>query len=150
MSWNLYVFLRILLGLLFTVVGAEKLISPYQNFLYVVQSYELFPLSLTFLEEMTARILPWIEFLLGVFLLLGLWLKSVLRGFFILIGSFMVSVIQALIRKLPIDHCGCFGEMFSVSLPVILILDSFLLLCVLILMAKHKETSLLSLDQFYI
>ena len=79
------VVLRILVGSIFVVSGFEKAIGPYQNFLYVVQSYEFLP---TTLEEIVARALPWIEIFLGVFLISGLWLKWMLRSALILFAMF--------------------------------------------------------------
>ena len=62
--------LRIIMGLFFLIVSTDTLLQPYQNFLYIVQNYQLFP---PFLEEIVARVVPWIEFFLGLFLILGLW-----------------------------------------------------------------------------
>ena len=38
---NIYVLLRFLLGALFIVFGAEKLLIPYQNFQYVIENYQM-------------------------------------------------------------------------------------------------------------
>ena len=74
----IYLVLRVLFGVFFMLVGGSKLFVPYQNFLYVIQSYQIFP---PLIEELSARIVPWIEFFLGLFLVLGLWLKYVLMAF---------------------------------------------------------------------
>ena len=143
---NIFVILRILIGLLFLVSGGEKLLSHYQNFLYVVQSYELLPSQA---EEWVARIMPWCELFAGLFLVLGLWLRAALQGAMILFCIFIFVVGQALIRKLAVTECGCFGELISFPLPVILMMDSTLLAISGILLLRLEKTSSLSLDNYF-
>lgn len=125
------------------VSGFEKLIGPYQNFLYVVQGYELFP---SFFENIVAHVMPWAEFLLGVFLLFGLWLRWGLRVALILSAMFVVIVAQALIRNLAIIECGCFGDFISVPLHVIFMFDITMLFVISFLVWKEDRTSVFSLD----
>jgi uncharacterized membrane protein YphA (DoxX/SURF4 family) len=68
--------MRVIVGALFIFSGGEKLMSAYGNFLYVVQGYEMFP---SYLEKLIAHVVPWVEFFLGVFLVLGLWLRVTLK-----------------------------------------------------------------------
>jgi hypothetical protein len=135
-----------LVGALFVVSGGEKLLSPYQNFLYIIEQYQIVH---GLVAEMAARILPWIEFFLGIFLLLGLWLNIALRGMLGLIAFFIVMLAQAMIRHLPLDECGCFGSLISFPLPVTLSLDIFLLVLTFVLLRRMKDTRLLSLDHWY-
>ncbi len=146
MAIKIFVVIRALIGCLFVVSGFEKLIGPYQNFLYVVQSYEFLPVVL---EEIVARILPWGELFLGVFLVFGLWLKWTLRSTLILFLMFVLIVGQALLRKLPIDECGCFGGLISLPLVTVLIFDGTLLLLTGLLLKYKKRTDLLSLDRYF-
>lgn len=143
---NIFVILRILIGGLFVVSGYEKLIGPYQNFLYVIQSYAFLNV---FWEEVAARVVPWIELFLGVFLIFGLWLGWVMRGLLILVTAFILVVSQALVRGLPIDECGCFGALIAFPLPVVLLLDSALLFLSGFLLYKLDRTSSLSLDGYF-
>ena len=85
--------IRILIGIFFAVSGAEKLIHPYENFLYVVRSYQLVGNPL---DVLTAYFIPWVEFILGVFMALGLWLKVTLRGVWFLLIVFIFVVIWLL------------------------------------------------------
>lgn len=146
MGFNIFVIIRILIGCIFVVSGFEKLISPHQNFLYVVQEYALFG---SFLENIIAYVAPWIEFLLGIFLLLGLWLKWTLRGVLIMTAMFIVIVAQAIVRDLPIVECGCFGDFISFPLYGILIFDSVMLIMIDFLIAKEKRTIVFSLDRYF-
>ena len=137
--------LRIGIGSLFVVSGFEKLIGPYQNFLYVIESYSFLPFPLA---EIVARLLPWVEFLLGIFLVLGLWLKGALRAMMALLLMFMAVVIQALIRNLPIDECGCFGGLISVPLPVVLTFDTTIFVLTWFLSFRMEEAQRCSLDRY--
>ena len=144
---QIVVILRILLGAFFVAMGGSKLLAPYQNFLYVVQSYQVFSPSL---EEIAARIVPWTEFFLGVFLVLGLWLRHALIALLGLISGFLMILGQAIIRGLPIGSCGCFGEWLSVPLPTMLLIDSSLWLLTLLMLVRLPETSHLSLDHYFL
>jgi uncharacterized membrane protein YphA (DoxX/SURF4 family) len=138
--------LRILIGLIFIVSGAEKLIWPYQNFLYVVQGYQLLPPGL---DEFFARVFPWIEFLLGLFMALGFWLPVTLPGVMIMLTTFILAVSQAIIRKLPMEECGCFGELISFPLPVVILMDSVLLALTFLVLFNLKKAETLSLDRYF-
>lgn len=133
------------IGSIFVVSGFEKLIGPYQNFLYVILNYSFLPLSLA---EIVARLLPWVEFFLGIFLVLGLWLKWTLRAVMALLLMFMVVVIQALIRHLPIDECGCFGALISFPLPAVMAFDTTILVLTWFLSFRRKEAERCSLDRY--
>ncbi len=142
----LFIFWRVLIGFFFTAIGISKLFEPYQNLLYLVQSYQCFP---PFLEQVIARTVPWIEFLLGLFLLLGFWTGQVLQGFLILIGGFILVLGQALVRGLPLDECGCFGGLISVSISRMIIFDIGLWGILSILLNNLKQTKCLGLDQHF-
>lgn len=134
------------IGCLFVVSGSEKLIGPYQNFLYVIQNYSFLSLPVA---EIVARLLPWVEFLLGIFLVLGFWLKWTLRALMTLLFMFMVVVTQALIRNLPIDECGCFGGLISVPLPVVLAFDTTVFVFILFLSSRMQEAERCSMDRCF-
>lgn|SRR3989338_11089349 len=138
--------LRILLGIFFVLVGGSKLLAPYQNFLYVVQSYEVFP---PLLQEFAARFVPWIEFFLGIFLILGLWSKPVLIALLCLVTGFILTLGQAILRGLPIDSCGCFGSWLPVPIRTMLAIDDCLWLLINLMLIRLKSTSLLSFDNHF-
>jgi len=144
---------RIVVGGLFLVSGFSKLIEPHQNFLYAVQHYQLFaflPLNVSSaLEETISRIFPWLEFLLGLFLLLGLWTKWMLKGAVSFFAFFVLVVSQALMRQLPVTACGCFGELVSLPLPVILLTDTLLFLLTWRMIWKGAEDLPWSLDRYF-
>jgi len=101
------------------------------------------------MEDAVARVLPWIELFLGVFLITGLWLKWTLRSTLILFLMFILIVGQALLRGLPIDECGCFGGLISLPLVAVLIFDSTLFLMTGLLIKQERHASYFSLDQHF-
>ena len=122
---NVFILLRMIVGGVLVVSGFEKLIGPYQNFLYVINAYEFLPAPLAYI---VARAFPWVEFFVGVFTVLGLWTKESVTGCLALFLGFITVVSQALIRHLPINECGCFGELASLPPQAVLIMDSCLLI----------------------
>ena len=142
----IFVIFRILIGLVFLVSGFQKATQPIQNFMYVIESYDFLPYSLV---KITAHIVPWVELFVGIFMTVGLWLPAALSAATIFFISFQCLLAQAMWRNLPIDKCGCFGEAFSVPMPVMFLIDTaFMFLC-LLLMWKFHLTMRCSLDHYF-
>lgn len=156
--------LRFLIGALFVWTGFQKLMSHYENFLYVVQSYEIFgknsreflyiaafdeSLGET-LEVMVAWTLPWIEFVAGMFLAMGLWIRPAASVLGVLTFIFAAATGQALLRGLPIDQCGCFGEGLTLPLRVTFLIDIGLLALIVILWKFSRMSDLLSFDRYFV
>ncbi len=138
--------IRILTGLLLCVSGAEKLIWPYQNFLYVVQGYQFIPSGL---DVIVARVFPWIEFLAGLLLVLGLWVPHLLRVALVMFSCFILLIAQALLRKLPIEECGCFGQLISMKPQHTLVMDSLFFLGIAWALRHAKDAGRFSLDRYF-
>ena len=137
--------LRIAIGALLVFSGFQKLIHPQQNFLFIIQAYEL---GTPWIEETASYLIPWLEFLVGLFLLLGLYTKVAIQGSILLFASFLIVIGQAIVRKLPIDECGCFGELLSVP-PTTIFLFDFSILIFLFLLHQKKDAQAFSLDAFF-
>lgn len=143
---NPVVLIRIFIGLIFAISGTEKLLSHYQNFLYVIQGYDFVPAPW---NEWIAIFFPWSELMLGVFTILGLWTIWALRGLLVTTAIFLLVVGQALWRNLPIEKCGCFGELVSIPLPMILLMDSILWIYIAYLIIRIERTKRCSLDAYF-
>ncbi len=115
-----FLLLRLALAAIFVVSGFQKLTSPYQNFLAVIEKFEIIKgAPATWL----ALSLPWLEFLIGVFFALGLWTRLSLYILWAMNTTFVVILSLSLIRKLDIQSCGCFGEAVTLTVPQILAID---------------------------
>lgn len=134
---------RVLIGTLFFYSGFSKLIQPAEYFEVAVGFYQAVPEAWI---PAVSRTMPWIELIAGTFLLLGYALVQSARMLALLTGAFQVILGQALLRRLPIDECGCFGGGFvHLTLYQSFALDTALFL-VLIQIAAHR-TSPFSLDR---
>ncbi len=146
MKGNVLLLLRFTVALIFIVSGFEKLMSAPENFIYVLQAYDVFP---DFLVRISSVAFPWIELSLGIFLMLGLWLRWVLIGVACLSTALIMVVGQAILRHLPIDNCGCFGNLVHLPLRGVIFLDMAILASVLSCLFHMAAVSRFSLDNHF-
>ena len=95
---------RLFLGGVLVYAGAVKVGHPLTAE-RAVQAYEIFPMGLA---GVIGQALPFVEIVLGVLLLLGLFTRPVAVVSTLLMLAFIVGISQAWARGLTID-CGCFG-----------------------------------------
>jgi uncharacterized membrane protein YphA (DoxX/SURF4 family) len=95
--------IRLLLGGLFLAAGLSKVGQPLQT-LATVYSYDI--VLPDWVANTVAHTLPWMEILLGLGLLAGLWLPVTVGWTAAVLLVFTVLTAQAWWRGLPID-CGC-------------------------------------------
>ena len=105
---------RVLLGVVFLYAAYAKLhfngswhLGDY-SFLFAmgIDSYKMLPLTVV---EWMAKILPWLEAVLGVLLIAGVgvrWAALCVTG---LLVMFMIALTHAALGGLEIN-CGCFGN----------------------------------------
>ena len=142
----MYFIIRIIIGSVFLFSGLGKLLAPYQNFLYVIQAYQILP---SWAESLAAQVFPWIEMIVGVFVFLGLWTAWALRGALILFGFFVVLLGQALLRGLPLESCGCFGAWIHLKPQTVIIMDSLNVLLTIVLLRGLSYTRKFSFDSYF-
>jgi uncharacterized membrane protein YphA (DoxX/SURF4 family) len=104
LRWTL-VALRVILGAVFIYGGYLKLSAPWALFAMGIDSYHLVPYR--FLEPM-ARTLPAAEVALGVWLIVGIWLRISSVAMSLLLVVFFAAMVHAKLVGQQID-CGCFG-----------------------------------------
>ena len=95
--------IRLLLGGLFLAAGLSKVGAPLQT-LATIYSYQI--VLPDWLANTIAHTLPWMEILLGLGLIGGLWLPVTVGWTAVTLAIFTVLTAQAWWRELPID-CGC-------------------------------------------
>ena len=107
---------RLLLGAIFIYAGYVKLREPWQIFAMNINSYNVLPLAMA---ETAARLIPWFEIVLGLFLVSGLWLRvsGIIASAVLL--TFIVLMVQAYLKGMHID-CGCFGSGEQISWKTLL------------------------------
>jgi uncharacterized membrane protein YphA (DoxX/SURF4 family) len=135
---------RLAIGGLFIVSGYLKLMQPYENFLAVVKTYEILDGNAA---QIFAQWMPWFEFILGIFLFLGLWTRTALTGLWLMNSLFIIALSMALIRKSPIEQCGCFGEKLSVPPQWMLVIDICLWAAFFVMFKFLGQIQNISLDK---
>ena len=99
----LTLFARIILGAVFVYASVDKILNP-AAFAEVIHNYQILPDTLI---NLTAVMLPWLELVLGLFLIIGLFREGTVCIATILLLIFLGAMIFNLGRGLDI-HCGCF------------------------------------------
>lgn len=107
MGWIRAAFLlaRLILGFVFIYAGIDKILHPGQ-FAEIVYNYQILP---DLLINPTAIVLPWLELILGAFLVVGIWLPGTVFFTNLLLALFLGAMVFNLARGLDI-HCGCFSS----------------------------------------
>jgi putative oxidoreductase len=102
---------RVVLGGVFLVAGATKVPNP-GTLAAAIRSYEI-PLPEWFVS-LSAYALPYLEVLLGLYLLAGLFTRISAWATNGLVVIFLLALLQGALRGLEID-CGCFGSSAAVE-----------------------------------
>ena len=124
----LTVLVRLLLAVVFIYAAVDKVLHP-QQFRTIVENYQIFP---ALLSHYVAMFLPWFEIVCGLFLLIGVYIKTSAELLSGLMLFFIAALISVLIRGLDIN-CGCFTLSAEGSVvSVFKIFEDFLLLGMLL------------------
>ena len=95
---------RVVLGIIFVYASLDKIAYP-QNFSQIIYNYKILP---SFLINIFAITLPWVELICGLFLIGGIFLESSSLLIFILLLVFTLATsFNVFIRGIDIQ-CGCF------------------------------------------
>ena len=94
----------LILGAIFIYASIDKIIHP-AAFAEAIYNYQILPDSLI---NLTAIVLPWLELIVGLFLIIGLFTEGSVCIVTALMLVFFGAMIFNLARGLDI-HCGCFS-----------------------------------------
>ena len=100
----LYLVARLMLGMVFIYASYDKLFHP-KAFAEIIYHYQILP---DHLINITAIFLPWLELLIGIFLIIGFWLPGTVIWCNLLLVVYIGALSFNLARGLDID-CGCFS-----------------------------------------
>ena len=98
------------------MAGALKVTDPYGS-ATSVRAYQILPVDLA---NLLGFVLPFIEVGIGIFLIVGIWVRLAAIAGGALMLVFVIAIAQAWIRGISLD-CGCFGKgglLASDELPV--------------------------------
>jgi uncharacterized membrane protein YphA (DoxX/SURF4 family) len=122
--------LRVVVGGVFVYAAWSKLRDPWTLFAISIDAYHVLP---QWAVLVVARTLPWLELLLGVALVIGVFRRISTLAASALLMLFFGLMVRAYVRGEAID-CGCFGPGEAIS-PLTLLRDGALLAGSLFLMA---------------
>ena len=128
-----YFVARVALGAVFVYASYDKVLHP-GAFTEAVYNYQILPDDLI---NLTAVVLPWLELVLGILLILGIWAPGATVLGTLLLTIFMGAILFNFARGMDIS-CGCFSTSASegsMSIWTILRDTLFLLLAVYLLFA---------------
>lgn len=131
--------LRISLGLAFFVSALFKGLNMFSTAMNI-QSYAdalKFDFSLPY-YDVFAILLIFVESLLGIFLMAGLFRRVVRISSFLLVLFFLVLTFWVSYNDL-LDDCGCFGDVLRMSPFISFLKNVILLLVVVILLLDRKD-----------
>ena len=96
--------LRFSLGGIFIAASVDKILHP-AAFASIVRDYKVLPDTLS---NLAALVLPWLELVLGVLLLAGVWRASALVLANLLLLLFWTTLVVNYFRGIDVG-CGCFS-----------------------------------------
>ena len=100
----------IALGAVFIYAALDKIAAP-REFARIVYRYQLAGPSATLgvvPANLLAVVLPWLEVVVGVLLVTGIWRREAAGVTAALIVVFLVAVSYALAMGIDLENCGCF------------------------------------------
>ncbi len=100
---------RIPLGLIFLFAGIAKISDPVR-FIFTLREFNLFSEAVI---PFMVLYLPWLEFILGLFLILGLLYRASAFLLACLNTMFAIAILTVVVRGMEID-CGCFGMLADI------------------------------------
>ncbi len=133
------VFLRFGFGILLIFSSYNKIIHPW-DFSLDVENYRIVGEGLS---RLAAVWLPYLELILAIFLITGIWIKAAVVINYLLMQLFFLLVLQAYIRRLDVN-CGCFNPGGDATIGLIKIIENiiFLGLSVILLFIYFKNYQL--------
>jgi len=124
---------RIIVGGIFIYASWDKILQP-EGFARIVFNYHLVPASLI---NIMAIALPWVEFVAGVCLIVGVWPRSAGLVLSALTAIFIIALSINWFRGVSIE-CGC----FTVSSDAKSVISSLIFRDVLLLLVALQVTFL--------
>jgi len=102
-KYNLPLLARFILGAVFIYASLDKIADPVA-FSTNIDNYHITPIAI---NNLTALIIPWVELIIGLSLITGVFLDGASILSMALLVFFIFIITQAYMRGISL-HCGCF------------------------------------------
>ena len=147
-SLNLVIIARVILGIIFIYASYDKILNP-AGFSDNIHNYHVTPAAV---ENLAALIIPWLELIVGVFLIFGVFLEGSTSITIGLLIFFIFILSQAVLRGIDV-HCGCFKTEADAGVTdlrmelIKRIAEEFVLLGMAVIIKLKDKFSLLNKEQ---
>ena len=127
---------RLLVGGLFVFSGISKLLLPHGEVTALVKQYQVIP---DFLVSPIAAGLPWLELASGAALCIGFLTTPAAWLVGAQLVAFSLLMVVVLAAQIPIEDCGCFGNLGIRETPLHVLIRDLILLGILaaVLVRRH-------------
>jgi uncharacterized membrane protein YphA (DoxX/SURF4 family) len=133
---------RGVVGGVFVVAGFSKLLLPHAEVVAMMQQYPVIP---TAVMPWLAAGLPWLELVSGTALVIGFCTTPAALLVGVQLVGFSGLMLAVLGLGVPIEDCGCFGNLGLHETPLQVLLRDLVLL-VLLLPVLVRQQDVLALD----
>jgi uncharacterized membrane protein YphA (DoxX/SURF4 family) len=127
---------RIAVGGLLAAAGYMKLLTPVEE---RASAFDVYQMLSPALALWAGRVLPWVELVTGLYVILGIYLRSASAVAAFLYAGFIVFLTQALVRRLSLEDCGCFGRLGPSLKPSQTLLLDVVLLALAVWMYRNPS-----------
>ncbi|MBI4370215.1 MAG: DoxX family membrane protein [Elusimicrobia bacterium] len=135
---------RVALGAIFMISGFFKLMHPAEEFAAAIEAYRIVHPALIL---PAAKILPWIEWFVGGYLIAGYCTRAAAIAAGITNCSFFLALASTMSRHINIGDCGCFGDLGPhLKVWQAMILDTSMVAAAIFLIKRRSYP--LSLDRW--
>ena len=130
------VFSRLLVGGLFVFSGMSKAVLPHGEVMALVEQYQVIP---HILNSPIAAALPWVELASGTALCIGFLTTPAAWLVVAQLIAFSCLMVVVLVAQIPIEDCGCFGNLGIRETPLQVLIRDIVLLGMLasVLARRH-------------
>ena len=127
---------RCVLGSVFILASIDKIQYP-RDFARIIMAYNVLPNKFAIFIAFT---LPWIELCLGVFLIIGIYIRESATILSFLLIGFLIAIAYKALNG-GIQSCGCFSlkESNRENVIILIIRDVIFLVCGLSLAFFYKK-----------
>ncbi len=131
----LVVFARIVVALMFIIVGVGKIAHP-EEFAREINNYQILPII--FINPL-AIFLPWLELITGLMILFGMQIRANAIIVLCMLIIFTTGVAIAVVKGLSIN-CGCYSKIAAQKVGIPKILENLgLIILTLILIFTNNN-----------
>ena len=128
---------RLVVGGLFVFSGMSKAVLPHGEVMALVEQYQVVP---HYLISLIASGLPWIELASGTALCIGFLTTPAAWLVVAQLISFSCLMVVVLVAGIPIEDCGCFGNLGFQETPLQVLVRDLVLLGILVsVLARRRD-----------